>query len=437
MAHPTAEITNHVQEALSNFEMLKGFRQKAQPHILKAMEDGIGSFKEQGYPTTRHEEWKYTSVRSLLDREYNSAFMPPRGYIVTSDLQDWWRSYTDPTVLVFVNGHLSKELSSVPSNGPTVKELDSDDSATVKEKYAQIVQMEGNPFVALNTALAQNGLSLTFPKNYHNDSPTFVVHLNDSAQGNVRTYSRTFIHVEQGAEANLVEFWANEGGAHSFANHVCEILVRKNARLNHHVVQGDTDSSSLINFTQAEQERDSIYRNFTVSTSGEIVRNDTNARHLDSNIETHLFGLYLLDRDQHVDNHTLVDHALPNCYSNELYKGVLDGASTAVFNGKVMVRPDAQKTNAFQSNKTILLSEDATINTKPQLEIYADDVKCSHGATTGRLDKESLFYLRSRGVGEKQARALLTYAFAAEVLEEINLEPLRERLENTIKNRLF
>lgn len=437
MAQSTATITDHSQATLSNFEMLQGFRQKAQPHVQQSWDAGIASFKEQGYPTTRHEEWKYTSVLPLLQREYNSAFISPRDAALPQGIADWWSPYGNPTVLVFVNGHLSRELSTIPSNGPTVQDLASSDAPVLREKYAQIAPLEGNPFVAANTALAQNGVSIVFPKNSVFDSPTFLVHLNDSSKGNVQTHARTFVLAEENCEANIVEFWMNDGEGHSFDNNVVEILVRKNARLNHHVIQKDTDKSSLVNFVRVEQERDSNYRNLMFSFSGEIVRNDTQVKHLEEHCETHLFGLYMLNGTQHVDNHTLVDHAMPNCYSNELYKGVIDGSSTAVFNGKVMVRPDAQKTNAFQSNKTILLSDDATINTKPQLEIFADDVKCSHGATTGRLDEESLFYLRSRGIGEQQAHALLTYAFAAEVLEQIGLEPLKSRLETIIKNRLF
>ncbi|HHG85975.1 MAG TPA: Fe-S cluster assembly protein SufD [Bacteroidetes bacterium] len=265
----------------------------------------------------------------------------------------------------------------------------------------------------------------------------YIVHLGFSKHEEpVSAQARSLIILEDNSELKVVENWRQWRQGRTFENHVSEISVAKNARLDLYTIQNSSESD-LINFTQVNQGLHSLFRNVTLTLKGELVRNNLHVRHTGEHCETQLFGLYLLDNQDHVDNHTLVDHAMPNCYSNELYKGVLNGNSTAVFNGKVMVRPDAQKTNAFQSNKTILLSDGATINTKPQLEIFADDVKCSHGATTGRLDKTALFFLRSRGLPEKKARALLTYAFAAEVLKQIRIPALHAQLVEIVEQNLL
>ncbi|HEX2899814.1 MAG TPA: Fe-S cluster assembly protein SufD, partial [Bacteroidia bacterium] len=239
------------------------------------------------------------------------------------------------------------------------------------------------------------------------------------------------------SESKVIEIWYNWNAAPIWENHVSEISVGAGAKLEICTIQNELEEThSLTNFVQVVQGKDSEFRSTVMSSQGRIVRNDLQVRHLGTGCSTYLNGLTLLDGNAHVDHHTLVDHAMPHCYSNENYKTVLDGNSTAVFNGKVMVRPDAQKTNAFQSNKTLLLSNGASVQTKPQLEIFADDVKCSHGATTGRLDETALFYMRSRGLSKAKATALLTYAFGAEVLEQISIPELRDSLESYLMERL-
>ncbi len=438
MSNPTIEVSDHVRKVLSNYDLLSSFRNGSQAHLKERQDAAMDSFKSQGFPSTKHEEWKYTSVRPLLNREYATAFVSPRDVSFSEEVAQWWKAYENPTVIALANGHFLPEKSILPEgNGVSIQPITNKHSDLLKEQWGTLAPLTNNPFVALNTAYTQSGVFIDIPRNAVIETPIFIVHHSNTAAGNLQTNARTFIHTGENSQAHIIEVWANEGGNYSFENYVAEAVVRKNALLNHYAIQNDTDQSSLINFTQAVQETGSVFKSYVFTLSGEIVRNNIEVRHLDEHIESHMYGLYMLDGKQHVDNHTMVDHAKPNCYSNELYKGVLDGESTAVFNGKVMVRQDAQKTNAFQSNKTVLLTDGATINTKPQLEIWADDVKCSHGATTGRLDEQGLFYLRSRGLSERSARALLTYAFAAEVVENVTLAPLAEILTEKVRNRLF
>ena len=432
----TIEATDTVKKWLSNYEMLKSFRTHNLEGREQLQDEAMEIFRTLGCPTTRNEEWKYTSRKSLLNREYTNAFVPPRSEPLGEEVNSWLAGFEDKTVLVLNNGHFDEELSSGYGQ-LKISKIGSGQCGLIEEHYGRIAPMGDHATLALNTAVAENGLAIEIPRNHVQEAPIFIVHRNQTGNGDLATHSRVFVYAHENSQALIVELWANEGNAHSFENAATEIVVRANAHLDHYSLQNDSDRSSLVNFLQVDQYQHSVFTSLIITTKGEIVRNNTEIRHKEENIESHMYGLYLLDGVQHVDNHTLVDHAMPNCYSNELYKGVLDGESTAVFNGKVMVRPDAQKTNAFQSNKTVLLSEDATINTKPQLEIFADDVKCSHGATTGRLDQEALFYMQSRGISKDRAMALLTYAFAAEVLEQVKLEPIREKLENIISNRLF
>ncbi|MEM7036600.1 MAG: Fe-S cluster assembly protein SufD [Bacteroidota bacterium] len=404
----------------------------------------IATFESEGFPSTRHEEWKYTSVRNLLNREYAFPMKDGGevGYIVTSDLQDWLQgdSGVECHRIVVVNGRFDAAQSRILDDVIEVKSLSEafhSDSEALKGRYGTVANISDSPFVALNTALARDGVFLSIPKGKTAKYPVHIAYFTDATSAHRNPQVRVFMHAGENSECHVVEQWYHDGEHHGFVNHVAEIVVEKAARFHLNSIQTEAGAHSLINFTQVEQAENSHFHSVMVSTAGELIRNNVHARHTGEYCETHLGGLYMLDEKQHVDNHTLVDHAVPNCYSNELYKGVLDGNSTAVFNGKVMVRKHAQKTNAFQSNKTILLSKGATINTKPQLEIFADDVKCSHGATTGQLDETALFYMRSRGIGEQRARALLTYAFAAEVLGKVKIEGLRDWLDGQIRSRLF
>ncbi|MEO6695213.1 MAG: Fe-S cluster assembly protein SufD, partial [Ignavibacteria bacterium] len=247
---------------------------------------------------------------------------------------------------------------------------------------------------------------------------------------------RNLILAEEGASVNVIEDYHTIGDKQSFTNAVTEIFCDKSSKVEHYKIQNDGDNSYHIGTSQVMQEKDSRFSNTTISWGGSITRNDLNSVFNDSNTECHFFGLYMLTGKQHVDNHTLADHKMPHCYSNELYKGILDDRSTGVFNGKIMVREDAQKTNAYQSNNNILLSDDATIYSKPQLEIFADDVKCSHGATTGQLNEEEMFYLQSRGISKDHARTLLLYAYASDVIDSVKVGELKDLLVKKLEKKL-
>jgi Fe-S cluster assembly protein SufD len=262
----------------------------------------------------------------------------------------------------------------------------------------------------------------------------FLVEATDT---NVLAQTRNLIIAETNSKATIIEKYRSiDSQHHTFTNAVTEIFVAPNAHLDHYKVQNEEKNASQINTTQVYQKSDSHFSNTTITLNGSLIRNNLNIALFGSNCEAYMNGLYMPNENMHVDNHTLADHQLPHSYSNELYKGILDGKATGVFNGKIYVRQDAQKTNAFQSNKNILLSETATVNTKPQLEIWADDVKCSHGCTVGAMDEEPLFYLRARGVPFNEARAMLMFAFAEDVLSRIKVEALRTYIERKIQQRL-
>jgi Fe-S cluster assembly protein SufD len=399
------------------------------------------AFVRLGFPTTKHEEWKYTSLRNLIEGNFAPAFRQLATGIDHS--VDYFYDVVLPhgfgsNVVVLVNGHFDPHLSRLTPGLIQVGSLKSaieKDDAAVLAHYTKLAAFENNALVALNTAIAADGYYLHIPRNVQFAEPINVIHLG-IGEG-VAANSRTLILVDDLSEAKVVETWYNWNAAPIWENHVSEIFLGSGAKFELSSIQNEIEETySLTNFTQVVQGKDSKFTSVVMSSQGNIVRNDLQVRHEGTGCETYLNGLTLLEGKTHVDHHTLVDHAMPHCYSNENYKTVLDGKSTAVFNGKVMVRPDAQKTNAFQSNKTLLLSEGASVQTKPQLEIFADDVKCSHGATTGRLDETALFYMRSRGLSAPKAKALLTYAFGAEVLEKISTEALRDTLETYLMQRL-
>ena len=268
------------------------------------------------------------------------------------------------------------------------------------------------------------------------DHPVYLYNITDTRLVNILAQPRTLIYVGENVQVQFVQTYATIGTSESFTNEVVEVVVEKDAMVEYYKIQNDTANSSQVNTTHFRQIGKSLVNTVTVSLSGDIVRNNLNIAMEAEHSESHFYGLYFLNGKTHVDNHTVVDNVKPNCYSNELYKGVVDDEATAVFNGKIFVQRDAQKTNAYQSNKNILLSDSATVNTKPQLEIFADDVKCSHGCTIGQLDEEGMFYLRSRGVSEKTAKSLLVHAFAIDILGHIKPEPIRSYVDKLISERL-
>jgi Fe-S cluster assembly protein SufD len=381
------------------------------------------------FPTLRTEDWKYTRVSGITKKSY-SLKHPEK----TVDIQAHLFNGIDLYKAVFVNGFFVRELSSLPeAEKIIISDINSAkaDSPELLEKYFAKYASEDKIFTALNTAYHTGGAFVYLSDNATLDKPLHLIYLNDSE--NIISQNRNLFVAGKNSRAQIIMTYSSSSEGEAFTNNVTEIFVNENAQLEVDKIQWENKNTSHISTEQVYQLKDSRFTINTITLNGGLVRNNLNIEVDAENCETNLNGLYLLNGNQVVDNHTLVDHKKPHCNSNELYKGVMTDKSTGVFNGKVFVRQDAQKTNAFQSNKNILLSDDATINTKPELEIYADDVKCSHGSTTGQMDDEAIFYLQARGISKESAMKLLMNAFASDVLEKIKIDALREKIEAEIE----
>lgn len=398
------------------------------------------SFNKMGIPM-RHEEWKYTRISSLFNKEYKLAAGPGAISIDQKDL-DAVRlpGYEQANELFFVNGIFSRSHSTIRSSNIVV--LDLEEAAT--GEYKDIISKNlghsshylKDGINALNTAFVYGGVFVHVKRGKIAEHPIYIYNITDTRSGNVLSQPRSLFHVAENAQVKLAENYLTLGQNESFTNQVIEIVVEQDARTEYYKIQNDASHSNQVSTTHIRQTGKSYTHTVTITLDGGIVRNNLNLVLDAEHCEAHLYGLYLQKGQTHVDNHTVVDNVKPHCYSNELYKGIMDGSSTGVFNGKIFVRQDAQKTNAYQSNKNVLLSDDASVNTKPQLEIFADDVKCSHGCTVGQLNEEGLFYLQSRGVPLKTAKSLLLHAFAADILEQVTLEPIRQYVDKLISERL-
>ncbi len=305
----------------------------------------------------------------------------------------------------------------------------------VLEHYNKYAEKNKNGLNALNTAYAQDGIFIYVPDGVEAYKTIQMVNVLDREE-NLFVQNRNLVILGKNSKLKLVHCDDSHNHKSSFTNTVTEVYMNEGAHLDHYKLQNLNDDTSLVNSTFFHQEANSQLTTFAVSLNGGLIRNDIRTRLNGEGCDANIFGLYLVDKEQHVDNQVFVDHAFPNCTSNELFKGILDDHAQAVFKGHILVRKDAQKTNAFQTNRNVLLTDKATINSKPFLEIYADDVKCSHGATVGQLDDEALFYIKSRGISEYNAKLLLMYAFAAEIINKINLQPLKDRMDDLVKKRL-
>lgn len=403
----------------------------------------IERFGELGFPTTHEEEWRFTNVAAIARTEFRPPQdrVPP-GYARFDESQKAYFAQCIP--LVFVNGRHLEELTSPNglSSGVKVRSLRSvlaSGDTALEPHLARYASYESNAFVALNTALAEDGAYVEVAKDVGLEKPIYLMFISVALSGQPSPpiyQPRNLIVLGRGSQATVIENYLSVGGNQYFTNAVTEAVVGENARLDYTKVQQEGDDAFHVATAHFHQERSSSVTTHTISLGARLDREDTRTVLDGEGAESLLHGLYVINGQQHVDNHTVIDHAKPHCSSREVYKGVLDGASGGVFNGKIIVRRDAQKTDSKQSNKNLLLSEGAIINTKPQLEIYADDVKCTHGATIGQIDQEAVFYLRSRGIGLAEARALLIQAFANDILDRIKFEPLRKRLKAALMERL-
>ena len=432
-----AEVKARFQNLFDLFETkLNGQRsEELHAHRKKAMDRLPGL----SFPTRRNEDWKYTSVNRILQLPLQISANPS---IESSQINPFQFDDLPVHLLVFVNGIYREELSSVGAEDGLL--ISSIRSAITNEAHSKLVKQyletwseDNNPFVALNAAFAKSGTFIHVAKNKVIEKPIHLLYLNAPEEQPVFSNPQLLVAAERSSQVTILETHENLNGedAVHFTNVVNRFQVEENANVKHYKIQNTSKEAYLIYNSEAFQGRNSTYSSFVVDLGGRIVRNNLSSILKSEGTSTNLHGIYLAGGEQHIDNQTFMDHAYPHCNSNELYKGILDGKGRGVFNGKVTVRPDAQKTNAFQQNASLVLSETATMDSKPQLEIFADDVRCSHGATIGQLEEESIYYLRARGLSTDSAKALLQKAFLKEVLEFLPVESVRTYADQLIDQR--
>ncbi len=401
--------------------------------------ESLKHFEENGFPSKKDEAWKYTSLAKLIKSDY-SIFPKEETTIELKDVKKYFLFEIDTYKIVFIDGVYSPFLSDTTHDGIDVCLLS---AALSKDKYKKTITTYFNTIAkkddnltALNTSFTKEGAYIFIPKSVVAEKPIQILHFATGKQGPILLQPRNLIVVEENAQVQIVERHQSLVPHQIMSNSVTEIFAAKKAVIDYYKVQNDLDEASLIDNTYVAQKTKSNVSVHTFSFGGKLTRNNLNFYQKGEYIDSIMKGVTIIGDQQHVDHFTLVDHAQPNCESHQDYKGIYSDKSVGVFNGKIYVNRIAQKTNAFQKNNNILLDDTATINTKPQLEIFADDVKCSHGCTIGQLDEDALFYLRSRGIPKKEAKGLLTYAFANNVLESVKIPTLKARINKLIANKL-
>ncbi|WP_339875003.1 Fe-S cluster assembly protein SufD [Olleya marilimosa] len=400
--------------------------------------EAIKTFEAKGFPTKKDEAWKYTSLNSVLKHDY-SLFPKQDNALEYSDIKKYFLDDIDTYKIVFIDGKYSSNLSQTTHDGIDVCLMS---SALHKPKYQLIIENYFNKvagkegLTSLNTAFSKEGAYIHIPKNKVVAKPIQIVHFSTGNEAALMLQPRNLIVVDENSHVQIIERHQSLTDNPVLTNSVTEIVANKRAIVDYYKVQNDNINASLIDSTFVEQKRESHVSVHTFSFGGKLTRNNLNFYQNGEYMDSTLNGVTIIGDKQHVDHNTLVHHIEPNCESHQDYKGIFNDSSTGVFNGKVVVNKEAQKTNAFQSNNNILLSDKATINSKPQLEIFADDVKCSHGCTIGQLDESALFYMKSRGIPEKEAKGLLMYAFSNNVLKSVKIPELKQRITKIITNKL-
>lgn len=407
--------------------------------VHEVRSEAIKNFEAKGFPSKKEEAWKYTSLNSLQKIDF-SIFPKEETNLEYKDVKKYFLHEIDTYKIVFVDGVYSSYLSETTHDGVDVCLMS---SAFSKPMFRQVIEVYFNKaaskdesLTSLNTAFSKEGAYIYIPKNKMPKKPIQILHLATGNEAALMLQPRNLIVAEDNAEVQIIERHQSLTDNEVFTNSVTEIFAGKDAIVDYYKVQNDAATASLVDNTYISQKDSSVVRVHTFSFGGKLIRNNLNFFQNGERIDSTLKGVTILGDNQHVDHHTLVHHRQPNCESHQDYKGIFGDRSTGVFNGKIIVDKIAQKTDAFQQNNNILLSDKATINSKPQLEIFADDVKCSHGCTIGQLDDEALFYLRSRGIPKKEATALLMYAFANNVLESVRIPELKARVNKIIANKL-
>jgi Fe-S cluster assembly protein SufD len=399
---------------------------------------GFERFAALGFPTTKNEDWHYTSVSPIAEEEFTVLTARTDDALAAQLDPFYFRAEGWPTA-VFVNGRFSPQLSSLAKlpKGVRIETLaDSwSKSKNAADQIGHVASTENYAFTALNTALMYDGALVEIAKDAEIPGAIHLLYVTDATAAKGQIHPRTAIIAGKHSKATIIESYVSTSDAKYFTNAVTEVSVADGANLSHYKIQREGMRAFHVGTIEVRQARDSHYQSFSLALGAELSRTNVYTTLDGENCGATLNGLYMVGGEQHCDHQTQIIHAQPNCFSRELYKGILDGRSHGVFNGKVYVHPIAQKTDGKQTNKTLLLSDQAVADTKPQLEIFADDVKCTHGATIGQIDQQALFYMKSRGIDKVTATKLLTYAFAADVLETIELEPLKHELERLTLER--
>ncbi|WP_053991891.1 Fe-S cluster assembly protein SufD [Mangrovimonas sp. TPBH4] len=400
--------------------------------------NAIKTFEEKGFPSKKEEAWKYTSLNTVLKHDY-SLFSKGEKAIEYKDIKPYLIHDIDSYKIIFIDGKYSSHLSQTTHEGVDVCLMS---SAITKPKYRLVIEnyfnkaAKDDSMTSLNTAFSNEGAYIHIPKNKIVEKPIQIVHFSTGNEAALMLQPRNLIVVDENSHVQIIERHQSLTDNPVLTNSVTEIFANKRAIVDYYKLQNDNENASLIDNTFIKQKQESHASVHTFSFGGKLTRNNLNFFQHGERIDSTLKGVTIIGDKQHVDHSTLVHHIEPNCESHQDYKGIYGDSATGVFNGKVIVEKEAQKTNAFQSNNNILVSDKATINTKPQLEIFADDVKCSHGCTIGELDESAMFYLRSRGIPEKEARALLMYAFSNNVLDSVKIPEIKKRITKLIAKKL-
>lgn len=420
-------------------DILSSFQNANFGEATESRKKAIDVLERKGLPGTKHEEYRFTPLTRAIDNIFTWKHSVASAQL--NSVEQFLIPGLDANIIVFLNGRYSQTFSKIVSPAAEVKikslnEAFQSEQGLIAGYFDKLVSAEADAFAAINSAFWQEGIFIHVPQNTTVQKPVLILHINDASQEQVIAHTRLLTIIESGSKLSIVEKFNTIGENAALHTFTEEIVVKENAGIEYCKIQNDAGKSYQVANTNIHQADSSRVDTFTLTLNGQIVRNNFTITIAGENCESHFNGLYMLNGNTLADNHTVVDHQKPNSFSNEMYKGVLDGNSKGVFNGKIFVRPHAQKTNAFQSNRNIALSPSAAINTKPQLEIWADDVKCSHGCTIGQLDEEAVFYLQSRGIDKATAQGMMLYAFTAETLKTISNETLKAYVDSLISERL-
>lgn len=433
------DIKNLLIENFANFiDKLNG---QGKSKIQSIRHDAYRKLINLQIPTQKNEEWRYANLNFLYQYDFDFEFNHPDYNLEFKDIEDFIIPEINENLLVFVNGIYSEKLSKFKYQRDEIilenlASAEKRNAPNLIANFSNLSNYNEDFFTAANTAYARDGVYINIPAGVYVEEPIHIMFITDSRYGPVISNPRNLFIVGKCSQVKIIETYHTIGDKPAFTNMVTELFANFASNIDFYKIQNDKGNSFYIGSTNVEQAKNSSVNMTTISLNGNFVRNNIKTILDGENSELNLYGLYFLKDKNYVDNHTEIIHSVPNCQSNEYYKGILADQSKAVFKGRIVVKPNAQKTNAYQSNKNILLSDDAKIHTLPQLEIYADDVKCSHGATTGYFDKEAIHYMKARGISDDMAKSLLMNAFASEIIEKIRIFGLRDNIKRLVSERL-